>query len=519
MKKTENYKLSLRKKRLSDYIFYKRNLKKKDDLIQNSIYNINFDCINLPISQKEKKYLNAENFFQDMFLYLKSENYEEVKFSLISLKEFFSNDKINIDENINIIDNILECMKKYINDKIILYQGLWILVNYSFYSNKNECFTSANSFCLFEYIISMNDIELFCLILWLFHNITTYENKENNDLNYVIITSNIFKNKILRLLDKEELINHINDENSVYKDIILKGFNLFLNLIKCERQNLDDVEKLEIKQIKQQMIKIELKFIDTNIEIIYNIILENIISYFDFFDDSFPSKIISVNLIEKILLEKKFISNSSTLILKNRVIGNFLSVNDITDLNLIDNIFNFEYSILSNTKISEEKIDVYWTLGNLISCSDSISDLLIQKKEFIELIIKDFREDSNKIEIRELLITLEKIIVNANFNNFVILAQIGTFDELIGGLLRFEKDENLLVYIFLNISFFIEKGDIIKKYTDNTNIVLNKFNEKGGKDLLMKYQNCKCENLKNVVEKIWNRFYLNEDFISNIEME
>ena len=35
----------------------------------------------------------------------------------------------------------------------------------------------------------------------------------------------------------------------------------------------------------------------------------------------------------------------------------------------------------------------------------------------------------------------------------------------------------------------------------------------------MKYQNCKCENLKNVVEKIWNRFYLNEDCISNIEME
>ena len=71
------------------------------------------------------------------------------------------------------------------------------------------------------------------------------------------------------------------------------------------------------------------------------------------------------------------------------------------------------------------------------------------------------------------------------------------------------------IYLFIFSLIFLF---LLKKYTDNTNIVLNKFNEKGGKDLLMKYQNCKCENLKNVIEKIWNRFYLNED-ISNIEME
>ena len=107
-----------------------------------------------------------------MFLYLKSNNYEEVKFGLFSLKLFFSkSDNLLIKENINIISNIFECMNKYINDKIILYHGLWILSNYIFFSNNNEInnniLTLKKFFKIYEYILSTNDTDLFCLILYL----------------------------------------------------------------------------------------------------------------------------------------------------------------------------------------------------------------------------------------------------------------------------------------------------------------------------------------------------------------
>ena len=215
-----------------------------------------------------------------------------------------------------------------------------------------------------------------------------------------------------------------------------------------EKEDIDNIQKLEIKQIKQQMMKILLKFIDTKVEIIYETILYNIIIFYDYIDDQFPSKIISLNLIEKILNNKNFHSNYPILILTNRVIGNFLSMNDIFDNDLIDKILNFEYEILSNGKITGEKIDVFWTLGNLISCSDKMADLLMKKENFIQLIIKILREDYDKVEIRELLITLGKIISTVNFDNYVNLARIGVFDELIDATLKFEKDEDLLPFIF-----------------------------------------------------------------------
>ena len=416
-----------------------------------------------------------------MFLYLKSNNYEEVKFGLFSLKEFFSkSDNLLIKENIDIISNIFECMNKYINDKIILYHGLWIISNYIFFSKNNEknndILTSKEFFNIYEYILSTNDTDLFCLILYLFHNITSLENneKKHNEVNYKILISNLFKNRILKFLMEKEFMYHIDDDNGIYKDILFQGFHFFSNLMATQKEDIDNIQKLEVKQIKQQMLKILLKFIDTKIEVIYEAILYNIIIFYDYIDDQFPSKIISLNLIDKILNNKNFHSNYPILILTNRVIGNFLSMNDIFDLDLIDKIFNFEFNILSNGKISEEKIDVFWTLGNLISCSDKMADLLMKKENFIQLIIKILREDYDKVEIRELLITLGKIISTVNFDNYVYLAKIGVFDELICATLKFEKDEDLLPFIFQNISFFIEKGNLVKNSTNNNNLILIK---------------------------------------------
>jgi hypothetical protein len=53
-KQSEDYKLSLRKKKLSEFISNKRNLKKRDDNKIKSKYEINDKDINLPEYQKIK---------------------------------------------------------------------------------------------------------------------------------------------------------------------------------------------------------------------------------------------------------------------------------------------------------------------------------------------------------------------------------------------------------------------------------------------------------------------------------
>ena len=53
-KQTENYKLSLRKKKLSEFISNKRHLKKREENKNKSIYDININEINLPESKKKR---------------------------------------------------------------------------------------------------------------------------------------------------------------------------------------------------------------------------------------------------------------------------------------------------------------------------------------------------------------------------------------------------------------------------------------------------------------------------------
>ena len=448
-----------------------------------------------------------------MFIYLKSINFEEVKLSLLLLKEYYSNyNEISLNENKYLFHNIIDCMNKYSNEKIVLFYCLWILTNYIYYlKSKNEInnvLISNNNFKLFELIFSINDIYLICLIIWLFQNLSD----DNDEINYIIITSNLFKNQILNILQQDELINHINDENNIYYDIIFQGFNLFYNLISIEYKNYEQNQLLEIKQIKILMIKILLKYIDTNILKLYEIILNNIILFYDYInDDSISTKIISINLIDKILNKTNYFNNYSTLLLSNRVIGNYLSVNNINDINLINKIFNFLFSNLKKFNNSiEMEIDTFWTLGNLIFCDEVISNLLFTINGFIDLIINIFKEKSDKNLIREILLILKEIICNINLDNFIVIINKGFFNELINSLLRFENDENLLIFIFQNISFFIEKGDLIKKNTNNENIILNKFNQNYGKELLIKYEFSNNDILRELVNKIHNKFYIDK---------
>ena len=260
------------------------------------------------------------------------------------------------------------------------------------------------------------------------------------------------------------------------------------------------------------MIKILLKYIDTNILKLYEIILNNIILFYDYInDDSISTKIISINLIDKILNKTNYFNNYSTLLLSNRVIGNYLSVNNINDINLINKIFNFLFSNLKKLNNSiEMEIDTFWTLGNLIFCDEVISNLLFTINGFIDLIINIFKEKSDKNLIREILLILKEIICNINLDNFIVIINKGFFNELINSLLRFENDENLLIFIFQNISFFIEKGDLIKKNTNNENIILNKFNQNYGKELLIKYEFSNNDILRELVNKIHNKFYIDK---------
>ena len=521
-KQSEDYKLSLRKKKISEFISNKRNLKKRDDNKIKSKYEINDKDINLPEEQKNKKYTNSDLFFIDMLQYLKSNIYEEVKFGILSIRNYFSQEENLITYyNLNIITDIIECLNKYLNDNVIIYQGIWIIINYSCMRGDyilNHLLVTSNCFRIYERIILSNDLDLFSQLLWLFNNITI----NDNETCFNIILSSLFKYKIIELLQQEIFIINVN-ENGIFQTIIEEGIKFLRNLLLMNYKIYDCVQDLEILKLKYQIIKILINFMGTNDENNYAKILDSIIIFSDMKNNSYSKEILSIGFIENLIDEKKMFSNKEIILLFNRIIGNFIAVNDdeiiLNNIALVDKILNLEYNILSNCNNHQEiKNDCFWIFSNLINCGQLIAEKLMKNKDLIKYILVCLKNDLYENEIKEILILIENLINFISINNFIYLGELGFFDELFVILEKFERENDIICHVFECFFCFLNTGKIISEQTFNKNIIFEEFNKKGGKEYLLKYQNSKKEKLKNIIYYILEIFYKEDNCNLNIEM-
>ena len=520
-KQTENYKLSLRKKKLSEFISNKRHLKKREENKNKSIYDININEINLPESKKKKTYLNSDNFLIEMLNYLKSNNPEEILFGVISLRNYFSpNEKLNSCYNLNIITDIIDCMDKNINNNSIIYNGIWILINYCYLRDDNllnHLLITPKCFRIYEKIILSNDMNLFYQIIWLFYNITV----KDDETSYDIISSSLFKDNIIKLLDKDIFLINVNEDN-IYNSIIIEAIHFLYNLIRANKKIDDCVYELEISNMKLEIIKVLIKFLVINDEKSYGKILKAIVKFSDICQSSYSTKILTVSFVENLIDKKKMFSNIEIIILINSIIGNFVAVNDDNLIKnnekTIDKILNLEYYILSNYNETRVKIDCFWALSNIAISDQLFTEKIIKNKKIIELTIKFLGEDNEKLEMKEILIFILNLLSGIEINSFIFLGEIGVFEKLFEILLKFPGEETIISYVFKNFFVFLNNGELIREHTNNKNIVLEQFNIKGGKEYLLKYQNSEKESLKRIVNAILDTFYQENDYI-NIEMD
>ena len=458
-----------------------------------------------------------------MLLYLKSNIYEEVKFGIVSIRNYFSQEEYLItDYNLNIITDIIECLNKYLNDNVILYQGIWILINYSYLRGDNvlnHLLVTPNCFRIYERIILSNDLDLISQLLWLFHNITI----NDNETCFNIILSSLFKYKIIELLQQDNFRNNVNQEG-IFQTIIEEGIKFLRNLLLMDYKIHDYVQDFEIIKLKYQIVKILINFMSTNNEKNYAKILDSIIIFSDMKNNSYNKEILSTRFIENLIDEKKMFSNKEIIILFNRIIGNFIAVNDneiiLNNIILIDKILNLEYTILSNYNNHQEiKNDCFWVFSNLINCGQLIAEKLMKNKDLLQYILNCLKNDLYENEIKEILILIENLINFISINNFIYLGEIGFFDELFEILVKFERDNDIICHVFECFFCFLNTGKLISEQTSlNKNIIFEEFNKKGGKEYLLKYQNTKKEKLKNIIFYILDIFYKEDNINLNIEM-
>ena len=101
--------------------------------------------LNIPYKIKNKKYDDVDQFLKDMKNFIQLDNFEYNKYALYCIRFQTINDEGVNDKNLyaeklqkeNIIRDILNLIYKYFDNKSIIFEGIWILINTLYYQKDN----------------------------------------------------------------------------------------------------------------------------------------------------------------------------------------------------------------------------------------------------------------------------------------------------------------------------------------------------------------------------------------------
>lgn len=515
-------KLSLRKKKLNDYIFQKRllennillnnendkpNLKLLYDLEKvkfdsddsNTKYNLNFN-------EKEIK-----NIIVTASKYLKSENIDDIKYGIILTQIFIKRStKADIIDSINLlfIYDLFHLIDKIKSDKEIIFNILNIIISYSYFNEDKNLATvllSPNSYKIFEQCFKLEDFEIFYAMICIFHNII----KENLIGSCNLIRSNFFQNEIYCFYMNEGIIAQKNneDKNDIYYYIVQDGIKLLGNLLIINVNNLDNVTKDEVKLSKQKIINILLNYYDTkSYENHYNCIysmaiaLEKDLSLFDQIEKS--------NFIENILINKRFFNKSDLLYYLNKIFGNYLSYKTNINKKILVEIMNFGANYLKICEDSFRRKYIFWTLSNILVSDNEIFEKLFEVDGLLLNIFVILKNSHSLPELKEILYFFGVLLSFVNIKYFIEIEKNHLMDIIFYATKNnFQNHFELLNLSFNIFDIYLKFGDLMSKNYDGKNLVKDKFDKLGLNELLEKYLNCPNDNLSRQIIYIYKNYY------------
>ena len=501
---SQNFKLSLRKNRLNNFITSKRMM---NQARQNTKLEITLDSINLSNLDTHPTYTTMDELYQFIKQNLNSKNKEEIKFGIYLLKHYINShiDKMSdeIDDfNINIISDLFDVMDIFIEkDLVITYELLNILINLTYLEDKKSkiskmCITPM-SYRLWERICRTENADLIANLVWLFGNMVC----NSKDIAFNILLSNMFEKYILPFFE-EEKYKVFNPEEKM--SIIETGSSFLSKLIFKE----DEKVHQKIFDLKRRILLLLLKYFKLGNEIILNatvkafsIIEESIELYLDLIKHS--------GLIPYIIRIKthSICLQASTI----RLIGNIsaqteMSPNKGWPVGLEEQILLYLISALDSVE-SEIRKETLWCLSNFASESPELTHILIANQKCITQVIKLLREDRDIAIINEVLILLGNLISSSQIQDFDILMGYHVFPLLLESVVKFDKYDTLLIVLFQSIGTCLKNGELRRNNPMEENLAIKAFVELGGKDLLEKYQNTQNETLYSLIQAIMIEFF------------
>jgi len=518
----EEYGLSLRKRKMNNYLMKKRekNLNENEEKQKKkNPYEINISNLDISEEIKNKKYDSPNSFIDSMIILLESNNINEIKFAITNIRQQTNNMNFPITEmyNRNIVDKLMLVLFNNIKDYEIIYEVTWTIINFVTIINNQNLFSFlTNEPCLQIYImiLNLNDKYLIENILWLICNTILGNSFANENLFF----SAIPRNYILKYIETTE----INLEITIFCIKILASLSDTIQKIHSffDEKDFNNTffqrhEKVSIDNIKENIFYLEdhitiafLKLMEIQNEEILNNCLFGLSNLSNCSNINIHGLFFSSGLIRKIVInEIKYDENflSSKLL---QLVGNFLSYFDgildpILQKEILLYIFNFLKSDNKN-----QKRDSLWTFSNLLICENvNISNIINSgiMPEIIEILKKE--EISNS---RECLFIIDAIVSSGEKNiesiiNFIKNGEI--IKVLISVFEKFYSDKESIKVILDIFTNLFSIGMKYSNLTEGRNIYLEEFQKYGGNNYIEKLQSYNDQEVNDMVESIIKSYF------------
>ena len=517
----EEYGLSLRKRKMNNYLMKKRekNLNENEEKQKKkNPYEINISNLDISEEIKNKKYDSPNSFIDSMIILLESNNINEIKFAITNIRQQTNNMNFPITEmyNRNIVDKLMLVLFNNIKDYEIIYEVTWTIINFVTIINNQNLFSFlTNEPCLQIYImiLNLNDKYLIENILWLICNTILGNSFANENLFF----SAIPRNYILKYIESSQ----INLDITKFCVKILSSLSQTIQKIHYffDEEDFNNEffkrhEKVSIENIKENIFYLEehitisfLKLMETQDQEIINDSLYGLSQLSNCSNLKIHELFFSSGLIRKLLInEIKYDENilSSKIL---QLIGNFLSYFEgILDPLIQNELILYLLNFLTS-KNKSQKRDCLWTMSNFLICKNiNISNII--NSGIIPEILEILKTEEIQIS-RECLFIIDGIISsNYNIETISLFIKNGEIIKiLISVIEKFYSDKESILVILDIFTNIFNLGSKLSYLTEGRNIYLEEFQKYGGNNYIEKLQSYNDQEVNDMVESIIKSYF------------
>ena len=525
--------LSLRKRKLNSILFQKRGLEqfKKEGTKD---YEIIKEKLDISVEIKNKKYDDFEEFIKEMKIHIKSNNIEYNKYSLYCIRaQTLNNDSLNnknaLSEflyNQDFISDILNLIQNYINDKQIIFEGLWILINILYYQKENEelILYLSNDQCIQLYIkiLDKKDNVLRLNVYLLLSNLLM-----NNNAGLVTqVLFNLYMTTLFRLYIFKDLED---PKSNLTENEYINLFNILSRLSDFINDTFIDIQNNNISKFTNYKSSVNLAAITENNNYLFyhsfilfvNNIEKSILTgnclyglakltnYMEgqvfnlFFESGISRKLVK----EMIKVPEEELINFSV-----QIVGNYINSTpeELLDIIFVEETLQYFVKLIQNYPNKQSlKRDIFWSTSNITSCNINFCDL-VGKTNMLSLTLKSIYTDTELV-ISESLFVLLGFFDPSNIETIIKYHDLDYINSLylclknlIGKSKPGEAYHNgdIIERTLICIGFLFENGDLLKG--NQPNKFVKDFENNGGFDLIEMMLNQKCLNNKciNTIEQL-----------------